>query len=85
MQESMKPVARALEGNERVYFHPQNGHIAVWYGASQVRLFDPETWEPVDRLTVPSEPNGAEVKLTSLGFERQGRDPDNWMLIPKEA
>lgn len=84
MDEHSKKVARALEGNERVFFDPHDGTLAVWYGSTRVEFYDSETWEKTDETYVPSDATAVEVNMAHDGFDRKGRGANDWILIPSE-
>jgi len=74
---------RALEDNERVFFHPEKALIAVWCGGATVNIYDPQTWEEVDMFTqsiafrddstLEDVENAITVRLAERGFVREGR------------
>jgi hypothetical protein len=74
---------RALEDNERVFFHPDKGLIAVWCGGATVNIYDAATWEEVDMFTqslafrddstLSDVENAITVRLADRGFVREGR------------
>lgn len=74
MTEHQRNVARALEGNEGVWFHPFEDRIAVWYGDKIVELFDSQTWESLQRHFLPVATEAcATVTLAGWGYSRKGR------------
>jgi len=74
---------RALEDNERVFFHPQDGLIAVWCGGATVNIYDGDTWEEVGMFTqslafsddaeLSEVENAVTVRLADRGYIREGR------------
>jgi len=77
-------VRRALEGNERVYYHTEKPRIAVWHGGPQVTVYRSDTFEElqvfnvrVTNRSVREIEDAVHVNATNRGFERTGRTMDN--------
>lgn len=73
-------VIRALEGNERVYYHESDNLIAVWHGGPQIQIFDSRSWENFNVVTVRTSNKSqsqiekrVEIKLRQMGYNRSGR------------
>jgi len=88
MTPHQRSVQRALEGNERVWFHPHEDKIAVWYGGACISVYNSKTWDEFDELSVKTiggdgEKSIAEMedsvvmKLAARGFDRVGRTQDD--------
>ena len=81
--ETRENMRRALEDNERVFFHPDKGLLAVWCGGATVNIYDAGTWEEVDMFTqslafrddsnISEVENAVTVRLAERGFVREGR------------
>lgn len=88
MSDHQKKVARVLEGNERVYFHPFEDKIAVWHGGPQVQIVNPKTWKEIDVFNVKVANRGLSeiedavwVSLVKRGFDRNGRSQDDTRVV----
>jgi hypothetical protein len=80
MSDHQVAVQQALEGNERVWFHPFKDRLAVWYGGAKVKIIDSATWEQLDMFMVRVSnfdmeeiENQVEIELMGRGFDRVGR------------
>jgi hypothetical protein len=81
-EEKLRNFRRVFEDNERVWFHPNKGLIAVWYGGATVNIYDADTFEEVDMFTQSMAFEDYElekietaigVRLAQDGFIREGR------------
>jgi len=91
MSDHQRNVAQALEGNERIFFHPFEDRIAVWYGQALIKIFDSQTWEQVDNKRVPlahkpdtdlsDVESAVVVSLAADGYERKGRSRTDSELV----
>jgi hypothetical protein len=84
-EEKLRNFRRVFEDNERVWFHPHNGQIAVWYGGATVNIYDAETFEEVDMFTqsmafgdheLEKLETAIDIRLEQDGFVREGRDAE---------
>lgn len=81
-------VRQALEGNERVWFHPHEDKLAIWHGGPQVTIVSSRTFEELDVLNVKvfnrsmdEIEDAITVKLVSRGFDRVGRTQDDTRVV----
>lgn len=81
-------VRRALEGNERVWFHPSEDKLAIWHGGPQVSIVSSRTFEDLDVLnvkvwnrTTAEVEDAVTVKLAARGFDRCGRTQDDTRVV----
>lgn len=88
MSEHQRNVRKALEGNERVWYHPTDEKLAVWHGGAQIIIVSSRTFEQMEMLTISAigrsfeqMEDEATVKLAQRGFERTGRAPQETRLI----
>ena len=88
MGDHQEDVRRLLEGNERVWFHPNQRLLAVWHGGPQVTIADSHTFEERDVMTVkthdrdlPEIEDAVSVKLAGRGFDRVGRTQDDTRVV----
>lgn len=88
MGDHQEDVRRLLEGNERVWFHPNKPLLAVWHGGPQITIANSKTFEERDVITVKvhdrdlSEIEDAvSVKLAGRGFDRVGRTQDDTRVV----
>lgn len=87
-QNSTKRMRRALEQNERVYYHRHDSQIAVWHGGPQVTIYDSETWEEVNVFNVKTVgrsmaevENSVAINIARRGFDRCGRSQDDTRVV----
>ena len=88
MGDHQEDVRRLLEGNERVWFHPNKPLLAVWHGGPQITIADSRTFEERDVMTVkthdrdlPEIEDAVSVKLAGRGFDRVGRTQDDTRVV----
>jgi len=85
--EQLQNFRRVFEDNERVWFHPQKGLLAVWYGGATVNIYRGDTYEEVDMFTQSlafrDDASDSEVetaigvRLAERGFVRKSRSSDS--------
>jgi len=83
--EHQRNVRQAMEGNIATYFHPSHERIAFLYPNGVINIFNSQTWENLDSITVKTvKPEGgmrsndelrqvADMKMHSREFDREGR------------
>jgi hypothetical protein len=88
MTDHQSNVQQALEGNERVFFHPFEDRIAVWYGGPQINVYNSRTWENTNVYNVRSHgrelaevEKAVENKLATRGYDRTGRDTERTKVV----
>lgn len=85
--EHQKNVQRALEGNERVWFHPEKEMLAVWKGGPRVHLVSSVSFKELDVFTVRAYDDMSKtedavcVELARRGFDRCGRTQDDTRVV----
>jgi hypothetical protein len=89
--EHQKTVRRALEGNERVWFHPFEDKLAIWYGGPQITIVSSRTFEDLTVVNIRSVGRtfeemevSAEVKVARRGFDRKGHSQNDTRLVGAE-
>lgn len=83
-----KQVRKVLEGNERVWFHPEDEKLAIWYGGIYATIVDSRTFEEIDEIFLNSYDRSTHenekalvVSLTTRGFDRTGHEQDDTRVI----
>jgi hypothetical protein len=86
--EHQKQVRKVLEGNERVWFHPEKDRLAIWYGGLEVTIVDSCTFNEIDSLMLNSydrsiheNEDALVVELVSRGYDRVGRTQDDTRVL----
>lgn len=82
-RETLTNFRRAFEDNERVWYHPDKGLLAIWYGGATVNIYEADTFQEVDMFTqsvafrddveLSTVENAIENRLAQRGFYREGR------------
>lgn len=88
MSDHQVNVQQALEGNERVYFHPFEDKLAIWHGGPQITIVSSRTWEELDVINVKTAmrsmseiEDAVTVKVVGRGFDRVGRTQDDTRVV----
>lgn len=88
MTQHQENVQQALEGAERVYFHPFEDKLAIWHGGPQITIVSSRTFGEIDAVNVRTVgkslsevEDSVTTKVARLGFDRTGRTKDNTRLV----
>jgi len=83
-----KKVRQALEGNERVWFHPEDDKLAIWHGGPQITIVSSRTFEELEVLnirthgrTIQEAEISARMEVVQYGFDRVGRSQKDTNLV----
>lgn len=80
MPKRQRELGKALQGNHGVWVHLEETKIAVWYGKWRVSVYNSETFEHIDDISISAayDPDieyevietAVDVSLSQIGYHR---------------